>query len=135
MSWRAPGSAGEAQISRPVRVGEDLHVHAGVCASPSSGAGRGPSHADPVNPQQRAVQDHERLPCCGRRPRRRRWGERDQDLEGFADVTEQRGGADAGPGGEVGVGRALAQVRRDEQGLSAHGQPAPAGPDLASALA
>ena len=53
-------------------------------------------------------------------------GERGEDLEGFADVAEHRGRADAEPGGEVGVGLALAQVRQHQQGLTAGGQ-APVG--------
>jgi hypothetical protein len=55
-----------------------------------------------------------------------------EDLERFLDVAEHRGRADAEPGGEVGVGLALAQVRQHEQGLAADTEPAPSRADLAA---
>jgi hypothetical protein len=45
----------------------------------------------------------------------------------FADVAEHRGRADREPGGQVGVGLALPQMRHHEQGLLVSGEPAPAG--------
>ena len=67
-------------------------------------------HADAVDAQLGAVQDHERLADGDLDRLVQRAGLRGQGIEGFADVAERGGGADPEPGGEVGAGRALAQV-------------------------
>src|SRR3954471_20254345 len=55
-------------------------------------------------------------------------GERGEGLDRFVDVAEHRGRADAVPGGEVGVGLALAQVRHRQHRLLTDRETPPAGP-------
>jgi hypothetical protein len=93
------------------------------------------AHADPVDPQQRAVEDHERFPDRNRDRVAQRWRQRCEDGEGLADVAERGGRADREPGGEIGVGLALAQVGHDEQGLLAGREATPPGPDRGAPMA
>jgi hypothetical protein len=93
------------------RISQDLHVHAvplvltGVERAVST---RG--HGDPVDRQQGAIKDHERLPAsdleCLVQGRRRG----SQDIEPFRDIAMDRGGADPEAAGQSSVSLAFAQV-------------------------
>jgi hypothetical protein len=70
----------------------------------------------------------------GHRVTQRR-GERGEHLDCLADVAERGRRADGEPGGEIGVGLALAQVRDSEQGLFPDRQAPPSGPDRGASVA
>jgi hypothetical protein len=110
------------------RVGDDLHVQpVGLVLAAVVGAVPPGGHPDPVDPQQRPVEDHERLSSgdldrlLERRCRRGEQGER------LSDVAVDRRGVDLEAAGQIGVGLALTQVRHYQQGLAAGGELAPAG--------
>ncbi len=74
-------------------------------------------HTDPVDAQQGAVEDHERLALrdFDRLTQGGRHGR--EQVEGLADMAIDRRGADVEAAGQIGVGLTRAQVRHDEQGL------------------
>jgi hypothetical protein len=57
-------------------------------------------------------------------------GERGQEIDGLGDVPVDGRGPDAGPGRELGVRMAVAEVGEGEQSLSARAQAPPAGTEL-----
>jgi hypothetical protein len=99
------------------------------------GAVAAAGHADPVDPQQRAVEDDERLAsgqCVGLLEGR---CQRGQQLQGFARVAVGGGGADRESAGQIGIGFAFAQVGKGEQGLLPGFQAPPAGADRRAVVA
>jgi hypothetical protein len=94
----------------------------------------GPVGGDPVNGQQGAVQDHERLVCRTFEGLLKRGNQRGQEVHGLADVAVDRGHTYAEGGRQPGVGVTAAQVGQGEQGLPIRGQAPPAGADLSAAL-
>ncbi|GAB2824850.1 hypothetical protein GCM10027073_63330 [Streptomyces chlorus] len=79
----------------------------------------------PVDRQQRAVQDHERLGGGDLHRLGERRGEGGQDVDGLGDVPVRGGGAYAEPGSELGVGVTAAQMGQHQQCLSSGGQATP----------
>ncbi|GAB3170863.1 hypothetical protein GCM10027162_11820 [Streptomyces incanus] len=84
----------------------------------------------PVDRQEGAVQDHERLGPDGLHRLGQGRGEGGQDVDYLAYVAIDRRDADAEPGGELGIGIAAPQVSQGEQGLAGCGQTPPARPDF-----
>ena len=76
-----------------------LLVFPGVVGPVSPGC-----HADSVDQQKGAVQDHERLVRGDLHSVGQGRGQCGEYVEGLADVAEQGGGADGEPGGQVGEG-------------------------------
>jgi hypothetical protein len=137
MSWRAPGSAAEAQINRPAgSVMTCTFTPWHLCLPEKYGRSR----PDPMPTRSMRSKVPSRITNAFRTAtatasRKVGASERGQDLDGLGDVAEHRGRADAEPGGQVSVGLALAQVRHHEQGLFADGQAPPPGPHLCTAVA
>lgn len=128
-SWTDPGRAGDAHNSRPRGSAEDLDVHAVAPVFPGVVRGVG---GDPVDRQEGAVQDHERLaPGVLHRLGQGR-GEGGQDIDYLAYVAIDGRDTDVNPGGELGIGIAAPQVSQGEQGLPACRQAPSARPDLPS---
>lgn len=126
MSWTAPDRAGAPQQPAE-RVGDDLHVHPVLLVLPGV---VGPVGGDPVDEQQGAGEDHERLTHGGAGGCGEVGGVDGQDLHGLGDVAVNGGDADAEPGCELGVGVSAAQVREYEQGPPVRGESAPPCPAL-----
>lgn len=108
------GQCGGGPQQAAERVGEDLHIHAVLAVLARV---EGPVGGDPVNGQQGAVQDHERLGCRALEGLLKRGDQRGQEVHGLADVAVDRGHTYAEGGREPGVGVTAAQVGQDEQGL------------------
>ena len=122
-SWRRP--------QQPAgRISQDLHVHpvllvlAGV-----EGAVRG----DPVDRQEGAVQQNERLGRCRPGRLRESRGEGGQELNGLGDVPVGRRGSDAESGCELGIRVAVARVGEGEWGLLVRAQAPPSGTEFPAA--
>ncbi|ALE86581.1 hypothetical protein AFB00_30380 (plasmid) [Pseudonocardia sp. HH130630-07] len=121
-----PGQRGRGPHQPTGRVSENLHIHSVALVFP--GEERpviARSHADPVDRQQRAVEDHERLtPGHVERLVQARC-DRGEDVDALADVAEHRRGANPEPAGQRGVGLALVQVRQHQQRLLSGRESAP----------
>ena len=74
-------------------------------------------HADPVDPQQAGVEDDAGLAAGHLDGLGQGWGHRGEQVQRRAQVAVDRRGTDVEAGRQVGVGLALAQVRRHEQSL------------------
>lgn len=106
-SWVDPGRAGGGPQQPPEGIGEDLDVHAVTFMSARVVRGVG---GDPVDWQQGAVQDHERL-GPGDVHRLGQGGcEGGQHIDGLAYVAVHGCDADTEPGGELGVGVTASQM-------------------------
>lgn len=102
--------------------GENLHVHAVPLVFPGVAGVVRSVGGDPVDRQQGAVQDHERL----RRGRLHRLGQgrRDagQHVDGLADVSVDGCDPDAESSDELGIGVAAPQVSQRKVRLTASSQ-------------
>lgn len=118
-------------LRQPIkRVGQDLGIHAaafvfarvvrGVCG-------------DPVERQERSVEDHESQPARGLRDLGRARGDGGRGIYRLADAAVDRRDPDAEPGGELGSGVDAVQVGQDQQGLAARRDAPPPSADLATA--
>ena len=107
-----------------MRVGDDLHVHAVLLVFPRV---EGPVGGDPVDRQQRSVQEDERLGRGGLHRLFHGGGEGGQEVDGLGDAPVGGGGAHLEPGRELSVGVTASQVGQHQQRLPSGGQPTPSG--------
>jgi len=91
------------------RVRDDLHIQpVTLVLARIEAAVVVAGHADPIDTQQRAVEDHERLAGRDRDRLLQGRGHRRQQLERLAHVPVHRRGPDPEPAGQIRIGLALA---------------------------
>jgi hypothetical protein len=122
-----PGQSGRCPQQTPERISENLDVHAVPVVL--AGVVR-PVGGDPVDRQQRSVQDHECLACRGAGRRGDVRCEGREYVDRLDDVPVHGGGTDTKTGSELGVGMPTSKVGQDQQSLAAGRKAPPPRPPL-----
>ena len=91
-------------------------------------------HADPIDPEQCAVEHHVSLTARNLDRLRQGGCPRREQIQRLAHVAVDRRGADGEPAGQIGIGLTLAQVGHHQQRLTPSIQPPPPRPPLRAPL-